>query len=113
MRGVTPERQIQKQILQYLAARGIVAIRINSGSVKHHDANGKTRYVKFNSMPGCSDIIAIEPKSGRFLAIEVKRPGGKLTPEQRDFQQRVEKAGGMAIVCYSIDDLISFLNDIG
>jgi len=107
------EPQIQKQILQYLSAKGIFAIRVNSGATQiTNKKDGKTRYVRFNSAIGCSDIIAIWPKSGRFLAIEVKRPGGRLTPEQKQFQERVEASKGMAIVCYSVDDLISFLDSM-
>jgi hypothetical protein len=53
-------------------------------------------------MLGVSDIIGIH--HGRFLAIEVKRKGGKLTPAQQVFIQEVSLRDGMAAVVFSFED---------
>jgi hypothetical protein len=45
------------------------------------------------------------PKTGRFLAIEVKRPGGKPTPEQQQFMDMINQAGGLAFVAHSIEEV--------
>jgi hypothetical protein len=45
------------------------------------------------------------PKTGRFLAIEVKRPGGKPTPEQLQFIDTINQAGGLAFVAHSIEEV--------
>ena len=57
---------------------------------------------------GIADIIGIW--EGRFLAIEVKRPGGKLSIEQELFLRRVNEKGGIGFVAYGIDDVIKALN---
>lgn len=56
---------------------------------------------------GISDILGIY--LGKMLAIEVKKPGGKLTPEQQRFIDRVKIEGGISFVAYSIDDVINGL----
>lgn len=47
---------------------------------------------------GSADLIGWM-KDGRFLAIEVKKPGGRLRKEQRTFLDAARKAGGVGIVC--------------
>jgi hypothetical protein len=54
---------------------------------------------------GVSDIIGCIPKTGRFLAIEVKRPGGKPTPEQQQFIDTINAAGGLAFVARSVEEV--------
>lgn len=51
---------------------------------------------------GGADILGVF--HGRFVAIEVKRPGGDhpVTANQRDFLQRVIAAGGIALVARSV-----------
>lgn len=64
---------------------------------------------------GVSDIIGILPRGiaestgGRFLAIEVKRPGGKVSPHQAQFIDRVNRMGGLGFVAYSAQDVIDRL----
>jgi hypothetical protein len=50
------------------------------------------------------------PKTGRFLAIEVKRPGGKATQEQQQFIDTINAAGGLAFVAHSIEEVQAQLN---
>ena len=54
---------------------------------------------------GVSDIIGCIPKTGRFLAIEVKRPGGKPTPEQQQFIDTINQAGGLAFVARNVEEV--------
>lgn len=53
--------------------------------------------------PAIGDWIA------RFLAIEVKRPGEKPTPDQAAFLEAVQAAGGIGIVATCVDDVASAL----
>lgn len=59
---------------------------------------GHTVYGTKSVMPGTSDIIG-QMNDGRFLAIEVKRPGMKMTSIQREFIETVNKNGGIGFVC--------------
>lgn len=54
---------------------------------------------------GSADILGILKPSGRFLAIEVKKPGGKPSEEQIAFLCAIRDAGGVAIVAQSLDDV--------
>jgi hypothetical protein len=45
------------------------------------------------------------PKTGRFLAIEVKRPGNKASPEQQQFIDTINEAGGLAFVARSVEEV--------
>ena len=56
---------------------------------------------------GVSDILGCY--KGRFLAIEVKTPGGRTSPEQERFLANVNDAGGIAFVAHSIYDVIEKL----
>ena len=60
-----------------------------------------------SSMPGVSDILGIF--RGRFLAIEVKKPGGKLTEKQQEFIDRINANGGIAFVARDVFDVIETL----
>ena len=103
MKALVPtEQQIQRAILDYLAAVGIPAWRQNTGAMAGVH-NGKSRYVRFGPK-GQSDIQGILPGSGRFLTIEVKRPKSRATPEQHAFLDRITEAGGVAFIAWSVED---------
>lgn len=105
------EREIQRAIVQYLESLGACVIRINSGAVKTEG-----RFTRFNSLPGCPDLIACLPATiswdyvpARFLAVEVKRPSGKVTPLQAKAHARLARAGALVIVARSVEDVRAVL----
>jgi hypothetical protein len=49
---------------------------------------------------------------GRFLAVETKTPVGRTTRLQRHELDRVQRAGGLAIVARSVDDVRQALDAI-
>lgn len=100
------ERDVQASILAYLESVGVYAIRINSGAMAG-EYKGRKRFVRFTNRPGCSDIIACW--RGRFVAIEVKRDGGAATLRQQQFMAEVRRAGGIAFVARSVEDVIQEL----
>lgn len=57
---------------------------------------------------GVSDLIICLP-NGRFGAIELKAPKGKVTDEQSKFLAAVELAGGYSNVCRSFEDFTAIL----
>jgi hypothetical protein len=94
------ESQIQRSILDFLRWHGIFCFRVNQQGVPLHDGTGRYRP---GPTKGVSDILAIY--KGRFIAIEVKRPGQKPTPQQEAFLEAVNEAGGLAFVATSIEDV--------
>lgn len=108
------EHDIQSAILAYLAwdKRIAWAERFNSGAhvATTTDARGQQhrRFIRY-AFPGCSDILG-QLVDGRFLAIEVKRPGEKPTQKQSDFLSTVANNNGVAIIARSIDDVKTALD---
>jgi hypothetical protein len=95
------ESEILHSCLDYLRIQGIFCWRQNSGSFITPD---KKRYFKTQDINGVADIIGLLP-SGRFLAVECKRPGGKQSAEQKAFQTAIERNNGMYVIAKSIEDL--------
>lgn len=52
---------------------------------------------------GVPDIICCY--KGRFLGLEAKLPGGRLTPLQRRALEKINRAGGIARRVESVDDV--------
>lgn len=97
------EKDIQTSILNKLKKLGIYAWRNNTGVTKIGD-----RIISFGHK-GSSDIFCFH--NGRFVAIEVKSAGGKVTDHQEAFLDEVNKnAHCLGIVAYSKEDVIKALN---
>lgn len=99
------ESQLQDAIrLELGRDPDLVLWRNNIGMA--HMKNGSP--VRFGvGSPGGADLLGIF--RGRFVAIEVKTPIGRQSPEQRLFQQLVERKGGVYVVLRSIDDARAWL----
>lgn len=125
-----PEGEIVRAILDYLAlVPGVTAWRNNTGMAMLPGRGGRPQPVRFGK-PGLPDIIGwvrwpqvitdcshpltsnFKPMIARFLAIEVKRPGGRPTPEQAAFLELVRKSGGVAIVATAVQDVIDALSGV-
>jgi hypothetical protein len=95
------ETEIQRAILDYLIARGIFAWRNNTGGMEVQGRH-RRRFVRFGT-PGAIDIIGVLP-DGRFLAVEVKTPQGRVTDLQDTFLDSVRRNNGVAFVARSVDE---------
>ena len=58
--------------------------------------------------PGLSDLVAI--KNGRVVHVELKTAAGRQSQVQKDFQEKVEAAGGTYVVARCMEDVM-FLNE--
>ena len=99
------EQQIQKQILDYLRYRGIFCWKNNTAGIF---VKARNTYIPSHA-PGVADILGIL-KDGRFLAIEVKSPTGRVSPHQQQFLDEITARGGLAFVARSVDDAQGHLN---
>lgn len=111
------EKDIQKTMLEWLLLKGFRVWRQNSGAMSG-TYKGKSRFVRFNTQPGLSDIIgwippALGPPVARFLAVEVKRPKGVVSPDQAAFLEKVNGDSGVGIVAHSLEELIEKLRTRG
>jgi len=104
--GEPLEGDIQRAIIKYLAVHPKVAFvgRFNSGVAVATDAYGNTRYTRYNTIKGFPDIHFLL-KGGKAGYCEVKRPGGKLTPDQELFLSAASAAGALAFMATSVMDV--------
>lgn len=94
------EQHIQRAILELLRWRGIPCYKHQNAGIRKPDGS----YIPTHTR-GVSDIIGCLPPSGRMLCIEVKRPGGKPTLEQQNFLDTINRAGGLAFVAHSVEEV--------
>ena len=87
------ENDVKKQIKQYLTLMEWFYFHILQG---------------LGAFIGIPDRIAI--KNGRVLFLEIKKPGGKLSPGQIIFRDMILSHGGEYYRIDNLDDLISAIN---
>lgn len=84
------EQDIQKDIIDFLEKQGFLAIKHNN--------------IGIYARAGVPDIIACSNK-GKFIGIEVKRPGQKPKPIQQAFINAINKVNGVAFSAISVEDV--------
>lgn len=94
-------REIQKEA-SYLGHR---LFRNSVGKALTKDG----RFISFGLCVGSSDLIGFT-RNGLFLAVETKIGYAKPTEEQQTFIEVVNRNGGLAGVCYSLDDFRRLVN---
>lgn len=97
------EADIQKAILEYLAAVRCLAFRMNTG-VAQYEGESRLRRVPFG-VKGMADILAFHPKTKLPVWIEVKTETGRQSEYQKSFQRQVESHGHVYVLARSIDDV--------
>ena len=99
------EAQIQKAILQWGGYKRILMHRINVIGTPLHKA-GKTIY-RPSTNRGMADIHATVLVEGIPVSVwlEVKTKKGRISDNQKAFQESIEAAGGFYYVVRSIDDV--------
>ena len=102
MQNVT-EQAIQKVIIDYLKLKKYLVFKHRNVGIYKQATNS---YIPLSfGEKGISYIIACSPQ-GTFIAVEVKKPGGKPSPDQLRFLEEVKVRGGVGILAYSLDDVI-------
>jgi hypothetical protein len=101
------EKQIQNEIRLALGKRSDVFLWRNSVGVLQAE-NGRT--LRAGLPVGSADLIGMLIPSGRFLSLEVKKPGQKLTKPQQVWLDMVNKGGGIAAVVTSAEEAIAAID---
>ena len=114
---MTSEQHIQQHIRLACSTGPVRLFRNNTGVLK--DQHG--RPVQFGLCKGSADLIGWTTRTitaemvghqvAVFTSIEVKTPTGRLRPEQRQWLEVVETAGGIAGVARSVADAEALLRD--
>jgi hypothetical protein len=113
MRLRNRESDVLSGCLAWLQLNGVWCWRQNQGAIPL-PGGGFRRFV---GLKGVSDILGILPQTvrladesapvtfGNLLAVETKRPGEKLRPEQEAFLRQVNERGGVALCECSVTEL--------
>ena len=97
------ERDVLASVLVAVTALpGAFLHRTNTGVGVAQDG----RHIRFGQV-GTADITGCV--RGRYVAIEVKRPGGRQSPAQRVWQAACERAGGLYVLARSADEALTAL----
>ena len=94
------EADIQRAVMDYLAARGFRVFRRNTGAVRS-TYKGKARFIRF-SQPGQADLYGWHIGTGRHIEVEIKKPRAVLTPQQREWLLGAKIDG---VVAFSTDSV--------
>jgi hypothetical protein len=108
-----PEFDLYGPIMIAVCRTGARLFRNHVGVADHLSPDGEQRKVRHGLPPGSSDLIGWTA-DGRFLSIEVKRPGWRSTPAWRASQQAawlrvVAQSGGVAMVVTSVGEALDGL----
>jgi hypothetical protein len=101
-----PEEALQRAAVTYLRL-----LEKRGKLLFYHPPNGgrrsKSEGARFKAAgvkPGVSDLAFVLP-GGQAAFIELKAPGGRLSPSQKDFIERVEGFGAWTAVCDSLEQV--------
>ncbi len=105
------ETELVSFCLEYLRAKRIFHWRNNTGAfsgehTRKRDGQTVKRFVRFGE-PGSPDIYALV--KGRLVGVECKVGDNKQSPEQVEYQKKLQQNGGYYWLIYSPEELIGKL----
>lgn len=99
------EKDIQRQVIEWLNYHNFYAFRFNSGMIS--TGEGKTkRMVKLGEV-GMPDVLAV--KQGQFYGFEIKRPGKEPTFLQNLAHEKLRNYGAKVYTIHSVEELMAIL----
>jgi len=108
------EFQIQCALFAAYKARGIGGavsfFAVPNGGTRRDVIEGKNLQ-RSGCRAGCPDTFAFV--EGAAYALEIKKIGGKLSREQKEFHRELEAAGVTVLTLYGFLDAVRMLEDIG
>lgn len=105
------ERELQDAIRLALGRRTDVVLWRNNVGL------GETREgarVRFGLAVGSADLIGVVRMAngaGRFVGLEVKMPGGRVSDDQQRWIELVRSRGGYAAVVRSVDEAMAAVDE--
>lgn len=106
----SPEYHLTVAVAQYLnhaLPAGALFSHFPAGEVRDERTAAKLKHM--GTKPGWPDFVLVLP-GGRFGGIELKAPGGYLSPSQRAFQEACEANGALYAVARSLAEVEGILS---
>ncbi len=100
-----PEQAIQHAVVAHLRQRA--EPRVFFWSTPNEGKRGFVAAAALKASgltAGVPDLLIL--KAGSLHALELKAPGGRLTPSQRLVMERMEQCGAQTAVAHSIDEAL-------
>ena len=100
-----PEQAIHQAVVSHLNLRSEPRVFF-----WHTPNEGKRGWVNAAALKamgmtaGVPDLLIL--KAGQLHALELKAPGGRLTPSQRGIMERMMECGALVAVAHSIDEAL-------
>ncbi|MFA6992224.1 MAG: hypothetical protein WC269_03005 [Candidatus Gracilibacteria bacterium] len=104
MKYLSTEKETQKAVMKYLGLRHILHWRNQSGQMSIKDNMGNFKGVMNLGMAGSPDIFALH--DGTLFGFEIKDIKGKQNDNQKDFERRMNEAGGEYYVIRDLNEVI-------
>jgi hypothetical protein len=97
------EKEIRREIFEWLYTHPAIGFVMENDF--RRDSGRRGGVVGKYRPKGISDIHFMFRGTGIAGYIEVKKRGGKATPEQIAFLEKIENAGGFSALVFSLEDL--------
>jgi hypothetical protein len=106
------ERQVQRAVLQRLA------LQAPAGTTWFHVPNGGFRKPVEAAILKADGVVSGVPDlciitGGRAYFLELKRPGGKLSENQKSCHEKLRGAGATVMTAAGVDEAVSALQNMG
>jgi hypothetical protein len=106
------ERQVQRTVLQLLA------LQAPAGTFTFHVGNGGYRKPVEAAILKADGVVSGVPdlciiSGGRPYFLEVKRPGGRLSENQKSCHEQLRRAGAVVMTAAGVDEAVSALQNMG
>lgn len=98
------EHEIQTNIRAALSPYAIM-FRCNVGCGYTQDG----RFFSTGLPQGFSDLFGVRSSDGKAIFIEVKKPGGRASKEQKKFLKAMRNNGAIAGICHSEEEAIKLV----
>lgn len=100
-----PEDNFQISVARYLDSLNVLWWHTPNGGSRNKIEGAKLKGM--GTKKGVSDVIICEPrKNYSGLAIELKVGKNKPTPEQLEFQKKMNERGWKTLISYSLDEIM-------
>ena len=114
--GKLSEHEHQVLVVQWLKSRGHSLFSVPNGAI----LGGTNKYAQLGKLRsegmsrGVPDLVISPPKGNRVTtALEMKSPGGTVSPEQKAWLDELERWGWRVLVAYGHEQAISRLMEAG